>query len=171
MTDTSQGPGWWEASDDKWYPPEEHPSYRPPPPTESFGTTTVESRTAPRAKPLVFALLGVILLVTAAILMGVHSEQVSQDGVFDPTSAADCYAASQGILPSSDCTVSSPAAWMLPVVWVSLILGIACVAGAIVLKVRRVRSPPIIRLPTSLRLPSGRRATPQIWLCGGRVRH
>lgn len=32
MSDTSQGPGWWQASDDKWYPPEQHPDYSPPPP-------------------------------------------------------------------------------------------------------------------------------------------
>lgn len=25
MSDVSQGPGWWIASDDKWYPPEDHP--------------------------------------------------------------------------------------------------------------------------------------------------
>jgi hypothetical protein len=30
MSDTSQGPGWWEASDGKWYPPEQHPSDQPP---------------------------------------------------------------------------------------------------------------------------------------------
>ncbi len=29
MSDTSQGPGWWIASDGKWYPPETHPSYMP----------------------------------------------------------------------------------------------------------------------------------------------
>lgn len=32
MSDTSGGPGWWQASDGKWYPPERHPDYRPPPP-------------------------------------------------------------------------------------------------------------------------------------------
>jgi hypothetical protein len=26
MSDVSQGPGWWTASDGKWYPPELHPS-------------------------------------------------------------------------------------------------------------------------------------------------
>ncbi len=26
MSDTSQGPGWWQASDGKWYPPEQAPS-------------------------------------------------------------------------------------------------------------------------------------------------
>jgi len=29
MSDASQGPGWWQASDGKWYPPELHPG--PPP--------------------------------------------------------------------------------------------------------------------------------------------
>ena len=36
MTDEPQGLGWWQASDLKWYPPEEHPNYGaalPPPPT------------------------------------------------------------------------------------------------------------------------------------------
>ena len=27
MSDLSQGPGWWQASDGKWYPPESHPGY------------------------------------------------------------------------------------------------------------------------------------------------
>ncbi|MBI2704461.1 MAG: hypothetical protein HYX32_04115 [Actinobacteria bacterium] len=30
MSDTSQGPGWWQASDGKWYSPESHPSYQAP---------------------------------------------------------------------------------------------------------------------------------------------
>ena len=29
MSDTSQGPGWWQASDGKWYPPEQAPSAAP----------------------------------------------------------------------------------------------------------------------------------------------
>lgn len=32
MSDQSQGPGWWQASDGKWYSPEQHPDYRPPAP-------------------------------------------------------------------------------------------------------------------------------------------
>jgi hypothetical protein len=37
MSDTSQGPNWWIASDGKWYAPEQHPDYgvpssAPPPP-------------------------------------------------------------------------------------------------------------------------------------------
>ena len=28
MSDASQGPGWWQASDGKWYPPEQAPGYQ-----------------------------------------------------------------------------------------------------------------------------------------------
>jgi hypothetical protein len=28
MSDVSQGPGWWIASDNRWYPPESHPNYQ-----------------------------------------------------------------------------------------------------------------------------------------------
>ena len=38
MSDTSQGSGWWLASDDRWYPPELHAQYRPVPST-SVGWT------------------------------------------------------------------------------------------------------------------------------------
>lgn len=32
MSDVSQGPGWWQASDLKWYPPEQHLDNSPPEP-------------------------------------------------------------------------------------------------------------------------------------------
>jgi hypothetical protein len=32
MSDWAPGPGWWQASDGRWYPPESHPSVLPPPP-------------------------------------------------------------------------------------------------------------------------------------------
>ena len=31
VSETSQGAGWWQANDGKWYSPEQHPDYRPPP--------------------------------------------------------------------------------------------------------------------------------------------
>ena len=35
MSERQEGPGWWMASDGKWYPPESHPDVRrqPPPPS------------------------------------------------------------------------------------------------------------------------------------------
>ena len=43
MSDTSQGEGWWQASDEKWYPPETRPGLpqnqmpAPPQPAPSEG--------------------------------------------------------------------------------------------------------------------------------------
>lgn len=37
MSDQSQGPGWWLASDGKWYPPESAPASAPPPPELPYG--------------------------------------------------------------------------------------------------------------------------------------
>lgn len=36
MSDQSQGPGWWIASDGKWYPPEAAPQQPPPMATGPF---------------------------------------------------------------------------------------------------------------------------------------
>jgi len=32
MSDVMQGPGWWQATDGRWYPPELRPGFAPPPP-------------------------------------------------------------------------------------------------------------------------------------------
>lgn len=41
MSDVSNGPGWWQASDGKWYPPEQQPNYEAaaPSPTSSPSPT------------------------------------------------------------------------------------------------------------------------------------
>ena len=31
MSDVPHGQGWWLATDGRWYPPEQHPNYTPPP--------------------------------------------------------------------------------------------------------------------------------------------
>ncbi len=40
MSEVSQGPGWWQASDGKWYPPEQRPAEPPPTTTQSGGYQT-----------------------------------------------------------------------------------------------------------------------------------
>ena len=52
MSDTSQGPGWWQASDGRWYAPELHPDFREPqvegdarPPSEPSSLRPSSSRT------------------------------------------------------------------------------------------------------------------------------
>ena len=48
MSDTPQGPNWWQASDGKWYPPEAHPSAStpPPPPLAPFLSAPVPGKAA-----------------------------------------------------------------------------------------------------------------------------
>jgi len=38
VSDSSQGPGWWQASDGKWYPPEQAPGYQQPSPGGPYGS-------------------------------------------------------------------------------------------------------------------------------------
>ena len=58
MSDTSQGPGWWLASDGKWYPPETAPPPPPPPSRLDLGShelgntaTVPPPDTSPRGHP------------------------------------------------------------------------------------------------------------------------
>jgi large-conductance mechanosensitive channel len=60
MADDAQGPGWWIASDGKWYPPELHPSRMPPPP---WGANPQNSGATPRTNGLAIASLVLSLTV------------------------------------------------------------------------------------------------------------
>lgn len=57
MSTRPMGPGWWQASDDRWYPPESHPDYRPgtpwalDPPTPPMGTPPAGSPTPQPSGP------------------------------------------------------------------------------------------------------------------------
>jgi hypothetical protein len=57
--DFQHAPGWWIATDDKWYPPELHPDFQPPfetlastgAPPEADGSAPASSQTGSRAGP------------------------------------------------------------------------------------------------------------------------
>jgi hypothetical protein len=49
MSDVSNGPGWWKASDLKWYPPETHPDYVAP---ETHDVTSREQSPPRTISPL-----------------------------------------------------------------------------------------------------------------------
>jgi hypothetical protein len=67
MSEISQGDGWWEARDGKWYPPESHPEYMAPtqspapsdlipqPPLLSPGVAQQEPLESPQTAPSAFA--------------------------------------------------------------------------------------------------------------------
>lgn len=49
MSDTAQGAGWWQASDGKWYRPEQHPNYQPPAPPPAASPALPPTATATAA--------------------------------------------------------------------------------------------------------------------------
>jgi hypothetical protein len=77
MSDVSQGPGWWQASDHKWYPPEAVPGSTPEPvapaayaPGTAFPTTTSALR-SPRTRSATSSggIGAVVLLVCGAVMI------------------------------------------------------------------------------------------------------
>ncbi len=60
MSDKPEGPGWWIASDGKWYPPELHPSVREQAPavTPAVNATPPAVATVPDSVPDVASMQG-----------------------------------------------------------------------------------------------------------------
>jgi hypothetical protein len=83
MNDVPQGPGWWQASDGKWYPPAP-PSTLPPPPGQA---PTLRSRAAGHAPAGAEAgrksdsgcLTAILFIVVAAVAIGVVAAVVGGD--------------------------------------------------------------------------------------------
>jgi len=73
VSDQSEGPGWWLASDGKWYPPESLP--RPASPSTGADESATSDRTRPPWKIIAFGLAaaGVIGIVLVATGGGGHS--------------------------------------------------------------------------------------------------
>ena len=76
MSDVSQGPGWWQASDGKWYPPASAPAaYQPeptyPPPAAAYSSAApgYQPTAPPRTNGLAVTslVLGILAFVTCAV--------------------------------------------------------------------------------------------------------
>ena len=70
MSDYPQGPGWWQASDGKWYPPQEPTAVQPQqtspyPPYQAPGTPPPP---APKSKGPLIAVLAVVAVIAVAIV-------------------------------------------------------------------------------------------------------
>jgi hypothetical protein len=81
MSDWAYGPGWWQASDGKWYPPESHPNAQlpPPPPAGQYGR---EPPRPSQRRYVVLSIVGVIalaaiLIVVLLVSLGGHSRVVA----------------------------------------------------------------------------------------------
>jgi len=73
MSDQSQGPGWWQANDGKWYPPESAPPLVAPQPAKGNGCLIALAVVG------VLAVLGVIGLVVAALAADEAVEQIDRE--------------------------------------------------------------------------------------------
>jgi hypothetical protein len=65
MSDVSQGPGWWQASDGKWYSPEQasaSAAAAPPPPGQGWVPAPAEQPKKPVYKRVWFWLLVIVVL-------------------------------------------------------------------------------------------------------------
>ena len=109
MSDFAQGPGWWQASDGKWYSPEQHPSRAvqtltlpPQQPAQPY-TAFVQPQPAggKSKKPLwrrwwVLALGAFVLIAVAASLTGSPDEQAGESTGDTPAQPGDDVGAETG---------------------------------------------------------------------------
>jgi hypothetical protein len=101
MSDVSGGPGWWQASDNKWYPPEllqgaelppSVPSVPPPPvpPPPVPPHRTISARTlyamhrGANATSTVFKVLAIVLLVVGALAAYGYAEYLHDHTSISP---------------------------------------------------------------------------------------
>ncbi|MET0902061.1 MAG: hypothetical protein ABWZ52_02375 [Acidimicrobiales bacterium] len=87
MSDQSQGPGWWLASDGKWYPPDQAPAVPPP---ETWAPQPPLPQPSPSGGMSSGAKVGLIVglsivallvvVVAAALLLGDDSSSSSSEG-------------------------------------------------------------------------------------------
>jgi hypothetical protein len=72
MSDGPHGHGWWQASDQKWYPPERHPNYvaslPPPPENRSSAGSSVPGRLTEAERNQI--LNGAITALTGGVVVG-----------------------------------------------------------------------------------------------------
>lgn len=114
MSDTSQGHGWWQATDGKWYPPEAHPDYTPtfpsqaratmpPAPPQNYDLGSEAAAGVPnRKKPLWkrWWFIVPVLLIVAAVVAAVVSPKDDETPAA-PTQSATTDSVSLGAPASS----------------------------------------------------------------------
>ncbi len=74
MVDSQPGPGWWLASDGRWYPPEARPGPPPPPPFSPQPTFAqpggAAGMPAPRGQvPQWLVIVGIVVIIGGAITL------------------------------------------------------------------------------------------------------
>lgn len=93
MSDVSQGPGWWLASDGKWYPPETAPQPLAPPPPLASRTAAAPAASNPGKRNwkkigLIGGGIFVALMVVGALTSPPKDEKVDASSKATATTAA-----------------------------------------------------------------------------------
>lgn len=127
MSDAPQGPNWWQASDNRWYPPESHPNFRPPPPPVAAYTsagTAPEGSPTPRRKLWPWAVAGGFALLVLLTILGALVSPKDDENVVArepvpttepigasvaPTTAAPTTLPATTVAPTSPPTTAAPA--------------------------------------------------------------
>jgi len=77
MSDVRVGPGWWQASDGEWYPPEQAPALPPPP------VVVPARRTGASRKGLIVVAVIVALVIVVALARSAPGPSTSfKDGFY-----------------------------------------------------------------------------------------
>jgi hypothetical protein len=119
MSDAPQGSGWWQASDGRFYPPEQHPDARPtqpvtpvpPPPQQSWVAPAPAAQAtwgqAPQQQPAPKGNKGVVWLVAgvAALVVLLIGVAIGAAGS-DQGNPADTQAAE--VAPGTEATTTAP---------------------------------------------------------------
>ena len=97
MSDSSQGPGWWLASDGKWYPPEAKPGVPLPPPPLNVGSTSP----IPLSSTLTGWTVGLMWVAAAlnlAVSLAAWNYQSALSGpLYEAVDAEDLYNSATGL--------------------------------------------------------------------------
>jgi hypothetical protein len=96
VSDVSQGPGWWQASDGKWYPPQPAAPTAAPPPPPAYGPPPAPQWTPPPARKggnkgclIALAVVGVVVvlgIVATVVIIAAVADEVddrveTEDGI------------------------------------------------------------------------------------------
>lgn len=97
MSEMSQGPGWWQASDGKWYPPQSAPPPVPAP-----------APLPPPAKRGLSQQQTIAIIVVVALIAGIAAFLLTRGGDDDKTTAAATRSSSASSSSSSKRTTTTP---------------------------------------------------------------
>ena len=98
MSDTSQGPGWWLASDGRWYPPEAKPGVPLPPPPLNVSNhpgVPLSSKLTGWTVGLMWAIVAFDILVAAAAMS--YRSALSGTSLTEAVEAEELYMNATGI--------------------------------------------------------------------------